>query len=400
MSSDQVWKNKKGWKAIQADYDYIFSLRERECCYSLSDQEVAALLAMTEYLKWTTRWVKSEGEIDLDIITTFADKLERNLMAGCCDDNIPIQYRYTSGGVLQRSLNGGGSWTDAPEYDPRVYSPQFPPLTGDDSDGKKCVAATGAAALIKEQVGDQLTDDMSRYTLSQLIGDWVHTMIDTSNPLQALATVITNQIFALIIATLRPALTDDVYEKLKCAFYANIASDATFNDAQWAQVRSDITSKIGGIAGIFLEHLVYLLGTGGLTNLARAGGASSGDCSGCGGGCPDLLDWHVVASGDGSTGIIDETISAKRLHAARLNVGGDGFYYIQLESDDDAIGCSFTSIVITGNPFSQVFAWNLTGETRGTFTHSGAHTDIYGVNVNSVMLRTIDPNTLTLHVDI
>jgi hypothetical protein len=60
-----------------------------------------------------------------------------------------------------------------------------------------------------------------------------------------------------------------------------MANDASFNDAQWSDVRSDITSLIGGIAGVFLEHLVYLLGTGGLTNLARSGGASSGDCSTC-----------------------------------------------------------------------------------------------------------------------
>jgi hypothetical protein len=100
-------------------------------------------------------------------------------------------------------------------------------------------------------------------------------------------TVITNQIFALIIATLRPALTEGVYDTLKCILYCNIGDDATVNDAQWTAIRADITEQIGGIAGLFLEHLVYLLGTGGMTNLIRAGGAASGDCSSCecGAGC-------------------------------------------------------------------------------------------------------------------
>lgn len=281
MSEDVQHSQPRGWKAFQANYDYVFSLSDRLCCVSLSQQQIAALLSQVEYLYWPSRWVKADGDVDADFVTQFTEDLERNLMTPCCDDNLPIQWRYTSDGVLQQSTNGGGTWVDAPLYDPRVYSPQFPPMTGDDGDDKKCIAATGAAALIKEQVGDQLTDSMSRYTLSQLINDWVHTMIDTSNPFEALATVITNQIFALVIATLRPALTDDVYHKLQCILYCDMADDATFNNAQWAMVRSDILAQITGIAGVFLEHLVYLLGTGGLTNLARSGAASAGDCSDC-----------------------------------------------------------------------------------------------------------------------
>jgi hypothetical protein len=216
-------------------------------------------------------------------------------MNGCCDDNLPIQYRYTEDGTLQRSMNGGVDWIDCPEYDPRVYSPTFPPLAGADGTDKKCAAATGAALLIKQQVGDQLTDDMSRYTLSQLITDWVKTMIQSSNPFEALLTVITNKIFALVIATLRPALTDPVYAQLKCIFYCRMATDASFDTASWALVRSDITDQIGGIAGLFLEHLVYLLGEKGITNLVRAGAASTGDCSDCDCGLCPTAYWPAGA---------------------------------------------------------------------------------------------------------
>jgi len=217
-----------------------------------------------------------------------------------CNDCPPPLYRYDTDGNLERSTDGGTTWTPAPEYDPRKYSPQFPPMTGDDGTDKKCLAATGAAALLKEQVGDQLTDGMSRYTLSQLITDWVKTMIESSNPFQALVTVISNQIFALVIATLRPALTDTVYDTFKCILYCRMAPDASFNDARWAGVRSDITAQIGGIAGIFLEHLVYLLGTGGLTNLVRAGGAAPGDadCSTCGE-CDCSVHWDAQPGAPG-----------------------------------------------------------------------------------------------------
>jgi len=136
-------------------------------------------------------------------------------------------------------------------------------------------------ALIKSQVGDQLTDDISRYELDELISDWVGTMIDSSNPFEALLTIAANQIFALVISLLRPALTETVYDTLLCIFYCNMADDASFNAAQLEDVRTDIGDQIGGIATLFLQQLVFLLGTVGLTNLARAAGATTGDCSEC-----------------------------------------------------------------------------------------------------------------------
>jgi hypothetical protein len=236
---------------------------------------------MVEYLRWATRWVSDTEEIDKDYIESFRDELEYRLMSGCCDDNLPIQYRYSSTGVLQRSLNGGGVWEDCPNYDPRVYSPVYPPMSGADDADKRCIAAVGGAALIKEQVGEQLTDDMSRYTLQQLITDWVGTMLETSNPFEALLRVITNQIFALVIATLRPALTTEVYDLLRCVLYDNMSDNASFTEEQWENARSDTLTKITGIAGIFLEHLLYLLGRVGLTNVVRQGYAIEGDCSDC-----------------------------------------------------------------------------------------------------------------------
>jgi hypothetical protein len=217
-----------------------------------------------------------------------------------CPDPIPVQFRYTADGQLERSVDGGDTWDAAPQYDPRVYSPTFPPLSGDDGNDKKCAAATGAVNLIKEQVGDQLTDDMSRYTLTQLITDWVGTLIDTANPLQALLQVAANQIFALVIALLRPALTDDVYLDLQCILYCQMADDASFDVASWQTVRSQIQSKIAGIAGVFLEHLVYLLGEKGLTNLVRSGASSTGDCSSCG----DCNDCETLVVSPPGTGVI------------------------------------------------------------------------------------------------
>lgn len=210
---------------------------------------------------------------------------------GCCNDN--ILYRYDEDGNLESSSDGGTTYYPAPQDDIRVNPKvQFPPPVAAEGEDITCQAADSAVTLIKEQIGDQLTDDMSRYTLNQLIDDWTTNVVGASGPFQALAVIITNQIFALLISAVRAALTDDVYAILRCIFQSNMNSVAFFDGAAWEAVRSDILSQISGIAGIFLEHLVYLIGNGGLSNLARSGaGSPDAVC------CPECSAevWDIVS---------------------------------------------------------------------------------------------------------
>jgi len=349
---EKLINERRDWKAQVFPYDYYLPDGSAECQYCLTDKQAELLRGLVAPVAWRTRWWSdSDAPIDLAVIEEYRADLIRRLMMSCCGDEIPVQFRYTEDGTLQKSEDGGTVWVDAPEFDPRINSPQFPPIAGEDGDDKKCIAATGAADLIKQQVGDQLTDDMSRYTLSQLLSDWTGTVINSGgNIFQALVTIATNSIFALVIATLRPALTDTVYGILKCILYCNMALDATINAAQWSQIRSDITAQIGGIAGIFLEHLVYLLGTGGMTNLIRAGGASTGDCSDCdcNNGCD--TNWSVyVGSGDYFGEIISQDGST--IHARTTNINTNNVWYIYLVTSDVNDCCYINSMeIVTGDP--------------------------------------------------
>ena len=281
MTTLEQSRSKVAWKAFQANYDYVFEQSDRGCTFCLTEQQTAALLAMTEYLKWPTRWASAAGDIDPAVILGFADNLERALMSGCCDDNIPIQYRYSDDGVLQRSMNGGGTWVDAPEYDVRNTSPTFPPLPQPSAADRKCDGAASVAAMFEAQIGDQLTDDMSRQDIFELIEEWVKTMHETSNPFIALVTVAANQIFALVISAVRAALTEEVYEQLKCIVHDNIAADASFTPATAEATRTQVQGEITGIARLFLQHLIYLLGSVGMTNAARSGFVVDADCAEC-----------------------------------------------------------------------------------------------------------------------
>jgi len=256
-------------------------------------QNVAGLLdELNQWYNWQRDDEKS-GKDCARVWRGLYSQIDWTTMSCCCGDEIPVQYRFTGDGVMQRSTDGGVTWEDAREYDPRHNSTQFPhiPVEGDNG---KCSAADSAVVLIREQVGDQLTDGMSRYTLDELLRDWVGTYIQTSNPFSAFITVITNQIFALVISALMAALNDGVYDALRCAFYCSLKSDYSYDDVAWGKLREKILADISGIAGIFLEHLIYLLGPVGCTNLARAGaGAADADCTECDcGTCPVM--WEFI----------------------------------------------------------------------------------------------------------
>lgn len=334
----QLTKHIQG-KVIQLDYDFITALPDGSCTYCLSDKHVQMILGIADFFGWSTRWYSEDGLLDTDIILDLQGGLVNALMNGCCGDEAPILFRWTVVGILEISIDNGTTWTPSPERDPRNYSPQYPPIEGADGSDKKCLAATGMSALIKEQVGDNLTDDMGRYTLGQLLTDWVKTVIETSNPFEALLTIATNQIFALVIASVRAALTTEVYHKLTCIFDCNMGDDASFTNAQWAKVRADILSKISGIAGIFLEHLVFLLGVVGLTNLARSQAATTGDCDDC---CPSCVaGWEWGVPEWTPTGFVE----GEDYIEVNAYPPGNGYWYWPMKASDSSLCCDF---VVTG----------------------------------------------------
>lgn len=297
FSEDKI-NERRNWKAETFPYDYFIPDESKECQYCLTDKQAEVLRGIIQPLGWLTRWWSAtDALISRDEIESFRDDIIRRLMMPCCNDD--VLYRYDPDGNLEKSTDGGVVYFPAPEDDirinPKVTYPEPPTVEGQD---KKCIAADGAVVLIKQQIGDQLTDDMSRYTLAQLITDWTNTIVGTSNPFTALVTIISNQIFALLISAVRAALTDDVYAQLNCILYCHMSDTAFFSGSAWEAVRSQILSEISGIAGVFLEHLIYLIGNGGLSNLARSGAGSTGaNCSECH--CDDTWckEWDFTIDG-------------------------------------------------------------------------------------------------------
>jgi len=352
--SEYAAANRRNWKGIVFPYDHFIPDDSKECQYCLTELEAEIIRGIIEPLGWKTRWWSDVGSIDEDLIVAFRDNLVRKLMMSCCGDETPVQFRWTEDGELERSEDGGTTWIPAPEFDPRNNSTQFPPVPGEPSADKKCIAATGMSDLIKLQVGDNLTDDMSRFTLGELISDWIQTLIGTSNPFQALIVIATNQIFALIISVLRAALTSTVYDLLTCIFYCRMEDDISFTAAGVDSVTSDIGDQIGGIATLFLQQLVNLLGVVGMTNLARSGAATEGDCSECTECLTCVQKFHLETAHFGGGTIIasDDT----SITITSTNVGG-AREQICISTNTVGVGCVATSVEQISGGYSDFVDW-------------------------------------------
>jgi len=146
---------KTTYKARLLNYDALLEASDDECCYSLTERDVAMLLVFVDYIGWKTRYEATESEIDIELIRSWSANLARRLMTGCCPDE--GMHRFTESGVWQTSDDGGETWHDDPESDPRNDYIEAPPLPGDPSDGKRCAAADNVRGLF-EQYRDNLIE--------------------------------------------------------------------------------------------------------------------------------------------------------------------------------------------------------------------------------------------------
>lgn len=287
-------KNPKGdWKANQFDWDRISSLSQAECCFSLSQQEVALILTYTEMIGYVTRWFSETDEtVNASDIVLWRSNLERKLMSGCCPDEGKI-YRVGEDGQIQSSTDGGITWEDDPAADPRLTAPRFPPLPGEDGNVKKCTAANNAAGQIKIAADQLIADSGAWAGLTALIGILLGVLaflsiIGSGGILTPFVVTLAGTLLGAGSAAFNAAMTEDVYNRLVCTFYCNMQEDGSFTEGNLADIHDALQTTETGIAQEYLEELINMIGSVGLTNMGRtSGGSVSYDCAecDCGEGC-------------------------------------------------------------------------------------------------------------------
>lgn len=270
-------------KIIQLDYDFITSLNGK-CSYCLTDAQVQMILSITDYYGWSTRWYSADGLIDQSVITDLQGGLIEALMCGCCNDN-SVLSRYTADGHYQQSHDGGATWTDTPSADGRNQQPFAPEYLPDGTIDDSCTYADSIVQLIHTQMVDNMASDATKANI-------INTIISVfAGVAGALSETFIGSIVALlfgavailiVLATVpvwQAAMTDDVFDRLRCNIKNHIETDGSFTQADLDAIYAQIGTDETGIAALFLRAVVASFGVVGMTNSARAGyGAPDAEC--------------------------------------------------------------------------------------------------------------------------
>jgi len=270
-------------KIIQLDYDFITSL-SGQCSYCLTDAQVQMILAITDYYGWATRWFSESGTIDQQMINDLQAGLVEALMCGCCPDT-SILSRLTENGHYQTSTDGGATWTDAPQEDPRNGVPQSPPRLPLDTINDECTYADSVVKLFKQGVIDILVEGNTVQQIIAIITGILAGVLGFAGGILtfvgAAIAVLANAIFAIGITAVQAAFTSDFWDMLRCLISENINSDGSFTQTQVDAIYAGMTGN--SLAIFIVQNWIAFLGTQGLTNSARAlNGAADAIC------CPTL----------------------------------------------------------------------------------------------------------------
>lgn len=196
----------------------------------------------------------------------------------CCCKN-PTNRRYNSSGQLEVSYDGGVTWSLAPDADDRYSGAISPPLTGADGSDKRCLGATSAAEFVKQNLIDDLTEGETYANLYAAMVALCAVLGVTG--VGILIAAFAAAIFIAGVSAVQSAFTSEVWADFKCILYCASEDDASFTETGWQEVKSQIISTFTGVVSVVLYNWVNSVGLVGLTNAARSGFATSGDCSEC-----------------------------------------------------------------------------------------------------------------------
>lgn len=320
-------------KIVQLDYDFITSL-EGECCYCLTDAQVQMILSITDYYGWGTRWFSTSGEIDKQVIIDLKTGLEETLMSGCCGSDTVIIYRY-NGTVLEQSDDGGVTWTPAPLADYRNISIIWPDPEDLGIDSTKCQAADGVVATFRDQINEQITEDMGAAAILAVVAAALLFFVTAGTSIEITPLIIglVGSILAAGVTAWQAAFTTDVWDQFRCLVYSNMDSDSSINQAGVDALYASLDTAFTGIVIPTLKGYINASGVVGLTNMMRSNsGDPDANCEDCI--CPNQCDtvWTFY-------GVHDVVFDGCNTYTMLADGGG---VHVAFSSGNSADGCYCT----------------------------------------------------------
>jgi len=269
-------------------------------------------------------------------------------------DVYPENIRYNADTDTVQSLVNG-DWVDNPAADPRKQT-TFPPHSTGDTD---CDAAQAIVDALKAQLDASTTAVGNAATATTIAG--LILGLFTFGLFEIFISIALFIAHALIDAgesALNAALTDPVYETLKCILDCHMTDDGRINPGELPVIEAEVTSQIGGLGATVINAMLTLAGEGGINNLASLG-TSSGDCSGCGCEPPCGEDWDFGnLGGSDPHGSFDGIFAGYRRYSSTN--GGGSTQQIFLNSEDPDKCCEVLDFRIILNPTSITGTYKIT----------------------------------------
>jgi hypothetical protein len=275
------------------------------------------------------------------------------------------EIRVNDDGSISVSTDGGATWHTDNSQDPRYTAPQFPPLTGEDGDTKKCKAANNIVRQMKDvQIGNAAAIGTRDTVLSMavvIIG--LAVAVFASAGLAGFLIAVVFRLAAALLATTAVAynalFTDDVWSWLLCELYCNMGIDGSITAGQFSTIKADATSHFTGDVLTTFQALFDTWQTPGINNAARIPTTDNLDCSGCSCGSPcSPSAWaasapYAKAWIDGRLNAICYFVSSDaNSFTLRSADRGDGQQIMSVGSLNGTDCCNFVVEWIGGTPSS------------------------------------------------
>jgi len=202
----------------------------------------------------------------------------------------PINQRFEDD-TMQYTPDGGTTWIDAPELDPRNQT-SIAPRPGSDV---PCQSAGSVVEYIKRFINMVVPLILASATLVQGASSIVGFLGIISGAYSVLWSLITG-VFATLTsfggATIRDSFDDAVYHEIVCILQCHMDASGQLNQGSLDAAMSQISVDVGGTAADVTNLILTIMGFAGVNRAASfyVTETDCGDCSSC--------EWCYLWSGD------------------------------------------------------------------------------------------------------
>jgi len=207
------------------------------------------------------------------------------------DSLYPSNLRFnTDTNTYQQTPDGGVTWNDAPENDPRHADGFRRPITP--TSNTQCDAAARMVAYVQDVVTN-FEQSVAAAQMAVDILNLIALLVPGAGEIWLLINlVIAAAGIAIDIgsADIEAAFSPTTYDTLKCIFYDNIDADGSMSASQLTTIQNNILAVFGsGVVYNIMNQVGLFTGEVGYSN-AAAERSNTGDCTSC---LPplDLICW-------------------------------------------------------------------------------------------------------------